>query len=83
MADPASKSYRIMIRVDAPISEDRVKKAVDMLIEKHKGQFEAITINSYSTSDTNTPPYAVSRYDSSGVSHQFNANAAPQKIPTH
>jgi hypothetical protein len=83
MADPTSKSYRIMIRIDSPASEDRVKKAVDMLVEKHKGQFEALTINSYTTSDTNTPPYAVSRYDSSGVSHQFNAQVAPQKIPSH
>jgi hypothetical protein len=83
IADPASKSYRIMIRIDSPVSEDRVKKAVDMLIEKHKGQFEVLTINSYSTSDTNTTPFAVSRYDSGGVSHQFNAQAAPQKIPSH
>jgi hypothetical protein len=83
MADPTTKSVRIMIRVDSPVSEDRVKKAVDLLVEKHKGQFEAVTINSYTTSDTNTLPYAVSRYDSSGVSHQFNAQAAPQKIPSH
>jgi hypothetical protein len=83
MADPTTNSYRMMIRVDPPITEENVKKAAEKAIEKFKGQFAAVTVQSYTTSDTNTVPYAVSRYDGSGVSHQFNPQAAPQKIPSH
>jgi hypothetical protein len=83
MADPATKSYRMMIRVDPPITEENVKKAAEKAIEKFKGQFEVLTVNSYTSSDTNTIPIAISRYDNGGITHQFNPQAAPQKIPSH
>jgi hypothetical protein len=84
LTDPATNSFKLMIKVDPPITEEDVKKAVEIAIEKHKGQFQAVTVNSYTTHNTNTTPYAVSRYDSSsGVTHQFNSQAAPQKIPSH
>lgn len=83
MADPTTNSYKLMIKVDAPITEESVKKAAEMAIEKYKGQFASVIVQSYTTSNTNSTPYAVSQYDSSGVSHQFNPQLAPQKIPTH
>jgi hypothetical protein len=82
-ADPATKTFRLMIRVDPPLTEENVKKTAEMAIEKYKGGFEAVTVNSYTTSNTNTTPYAVSRYDNNGVTHQFNSQMAPQQIPTH
>lgn len=81
--DPATNSLKLMIKVDPPITEEEVKKAIEIAIEKHKAQFQAVTVNSYTTNNTNGTPYAVSRYDSSsGVTHQFTW-ATPQKIPTH
>jgi hypothetical protein len=83
IVDPATKSYKLMIKVDPPITEENVKKAAEIAIEKNKGQFAAITVHSYTTPNMNSVPYAVSQYDGSGVIHQFNSQAAPQKIPTH
>ena len=83
MADPATKTYRMMIRLDPPITEENAKKTAEVAIEKYKGGYETVIVTSYATSNTNTPPYAVSRYDSSGVSHQINSQMAPQQIPTH
>jgi hypothetical protein len=83
LVDPVTNSYKLMIKVDPPITEENVKKAAELAIEKNKGQFQTVTVNSYTTHNMNSPPYAVSRYDSSGVTHQFNPAAAPQKIPTH
>jgi hypothetical protein len=82
-AEPATKTYRLMIRVDPPITEENIKKTVEMAIEKYKPGFDVVIVNSYTTSNTNTTPYAVSRYDSNGVTHQFNSQMAPQQIPTH
>ena len=83
IADPATKTYKMMIRVDTPITEDNVKKAAEMAIEKFKPGYDVVIITSYTTSNTSTPPIAVSRFDSSGVTHQFNSQMAPQQIPTH
>jgi hypothetical protein len=83
LTDPATNSFKLMIKIDPPITEEGVKKAAEIAIEKHKGQFQTVTVNSYTTHNTNSTPYAVSRYDSGGVTHQVNSQAAPQKIPTH
>ncbi len=83
IADPTANSYKLMIKVDPPITEENVKKAAEIAIEKNKGQFQTVIVNSYTTNNMNSTPYAISRYDSSGVTHQFNSQVAPQKIPTH
>jgi hypothetical protein len=82
-ADPATKTYRMMIRLDPPITEENAKKTAEVAIEKYKGGYETVIVTSYTTSNTNTTPYAVSRYDSNGVYHQFNSQMAPTQIPTH
>lgn len=83
IADPATKTYKMMIRVDPPITEDNVKKSAEMAIEKYKAGFDVVVVTSFTTSNTNTTPIAISRFDSSGVTHQYNSQMAPQQIPTH
>ncbi|MBI3652924.1 MAG: hypothetical protein HY231_18010 [Acidobacteria bacterium] len=83
LVNPANHSLLVMIQVDPPLNEARVKKAVELVIENNKGQFQNIEVKSFATPDANTPPFATSDFDGQSVSHRFNPQAAPQKIPSH
>jgi hypothetical protein len=81
--DPAANRLMISIRVDPPITEANVRQAAELVIEKNKPSYKSITVKSFATSDASGFPYATSFYDGQMVTHQFNPQAAPQKIPSH
>jgi hypothetical protein len=83
LVNPATNELSITIKVDPPYSEEKVKGAAEMVIEKNRSAYKAITVKSFLTADASGIPYAVSRFDGQGVTHQINPQAAPQKIPSH
>ena len=78
--DPATNSLIISIRPDPPFTEDAAKRAPEIVIEQNKARFKNITVKSFATSSL---PYVTSVFDGNKVTHQMNAQAAPQKIPSH
>ena len=80
--DPTLNRLSIAIKVDPPVTEEAVKQAVEMVIEKHKASYKNITVKSFAIADASGLPYATSYFDGQGITYQFNPQALPQKIPS-
>lgn len=83
VTDPATGMLSISIKVDPPHSEENLQTVAALVIENYKSQFNNITVKSYTRSDASGIPYGISTYTNNTISHQFNSQAAPQKIPSH
>ena len=82
--DSATNSITVMIRVFGPANQSNVKAVAEDVIAKHRGQYKIITIKSYvAGSSLSGLPYATSTFENDKIEHQFNPQAATQKIPSH
>jgi hypothetical protein len=82
-ADSATSQLTVAIQVDPPITEEAVKKAAGMVIENNKASYKNIVVKSFTSSNASGIPYGTTYFDGQNMTHQFNPQAAPQKIPSH
>jgi hypothetical protein len=83
IVNPQTSEYTISIVVDPPLTEENAKKAAIRVYEKNKGQFKTVVVKSFARPDPNSIAFAESRFEGDSVTHKFNAQAAPQNIPSH
>ena len=83
-ADPSNNGITLVISVNSPATEESVKSVAEQVIAKYKSQYQNITVKSYPAgSDQSGVPYATSMFTDGSITHTFNPQALPQKIPTH
>jgi hypothetical protein len=72
------------IRVFGPATQTNVRTAAESVIAGRKDQYRQIIVSSYTEEmKESEPPFAISRFEGTTVSHRFNSLAETQKIPTH
>ncbi|HEV8483692.1 MAG TPA: hypothetical protein VGV87_09100 [Blastocatellia bacterium] len=84
LVDPSRNAATFSISVASESSQDDVKTVAELVISTNKAQFKNITVKTYLLgSDQSGVPYATSMLADNVVTHWFNPQATPQKIPTH
>ncbi len=84
LVDPARKAATFSISVDSQSTQADVKSVAELVVERYKADYPNITVKTYLLgSDTSGLPYATSMLADNAVTHWFNPQAVPQKIPTH
>lgn len=82
--DPSTGAFTVTVRVSPPVSEARVKSLAESLIDQRKNAFGNIRVRTLTSgAGAGDLPYAVSVLQDGVVTHTFNKQAAPQRIPTH
>ena len=82
--EPGANHLIVSIKLDPPFTEETAKKAAEIVVERNRAQFKNITVRSYTRHVTEDPkPFAVSVFDGNNLTHQFNPQLVPQKIPSH
>lgn len=82
--DPAGTELAISLKLSEPVTQSSVKSIVESVISNRKERYRSVIVKSYLASASAADiPYAVSRLEGGTITHQFNSEAAPQRIPTH
>ena len=79
-----NQSLTVSIKLAEPTTESSVRSLAESIIATRKDRYQSITVKSYlASASTVAPPYSISKMEGGPVTHQFNSQVAPQRIPTH
>lgn len=82
--DPSTGALTVTVRVGPPVSEARIKSLAERLIDKRRSASGNISVRTLTSgAGAGDLPYAVSVLQDGVVTHAFNKQALPQRIPTH
>ncbi|MCI0488204.1 MAG: hypothetical protein L0229_16575 [Blastocatellia bacterium] len=77
-------SLTVIIKLNESPTEPSARTIAESVIASRKDRYQNITVESYlSGASASDPPYSVSKLEGGSVTHRFNSQVAPQRIPTH
>ena len=81
---PDNLSLTVSIKLSEPVTEPSVRSIAESVISGRKDRYQSIIVKSYlAATSTIDMPYSISKLEGGSVTHRFNSQAAPQRIPTH